>query len=51
MFFQDLRQWLRGTPDKIVTLYLIAVGLLALIVSLFGPPELKLVMLVWMVAP
>ncbi len=51
MFFSDLRKWLKGAPDNALTAYLVIVAILSLMVAFFAPAEVKLVFLVWMVAP
>jgi uncharacterized membrane protein HdeD (DUF308 family) len=51
MILERLNQWLKGQPDKWLTIILILLGIFAIIVAFKGPPLLKATVAAWFIAP
>lgn len=51
MIIAWLNHKLQGTPDRIITYALLAVGVTLIVMALTAPPWLKMAALAWAVAP
>ena len=50
-WYQQLEQALNGWPDYLLSLSMVATGIVAMVVGIIGPRWLKLMMLTWMWFP
>jgi hypothetical protein len=50
-WYQQLEQALNGWPDYLLSLSMVATGIVAIVVGTIGPRWLKLMMLTWMWFP
>lgn len=50
-FLENLDRKLKGLPERSLTTLLLIVGIIAIIVAVYGTPTLKAALVLWIVAP